>query len=342
MSMSLPVLPRALDLDRPQATFREQPEDFYVEEVLGFEPDGDGEHLWLFLEKTNLNTQDVVKIISEHTGIKSRDIGFSGMKDRKAVTRQWFSVKAGDSFKEIVHPGLKLLEQKRNSRKLKRGVHRQNRFRIRLRNIAVNDCNEVLQVGAHKIRSSGVPNYFGLQRFGKEGANLDKALAFFSGSLKKYTRYQRGIYLSAARAYLFNQVLAKRVKEGNWNGLLEGDVMALNGSSSVFASETGDEQLAGRLDSGDIHPTGPLWGAGKLQSQATVMTLENSVASEFSDLAEGLAQNGLKQERRPLRVSPVDFAVSREGEEAVMVEFALSRGSYATSVLRELVEAPGL
>jgi len=342
MSTSLPVLPRALDLDRLQATFREQPEDFYVEEVLGFEPDGNGEHLWLFLEKINLNTQDVVKIISEHTGIKSRDIGFSGMKDRKAVTRQWFSVKAGDSFQEIVHPGLNLLEQKRNSRKLKRGVHRQNHFRIRLRNMAVSNCNEVLQVGADKIRSSGVPNYFGLQRFGKEGANLDNALAFFTGSLKRCTQYQRGIYLSAARAYLFNQVLAKRVKEGNWNGLLEGDVMALNGSSSFFASETGDEQLADRLDSGDIHPTGPLWGAGKLQSQAAVMTLENSVASEYSDFAEGLAQNGLKHERRPFRVFPVDFAVSREGKEAVMLEFALSRGSYATSVLRELVEAPGL
>lgn len=334
--------PAATVYERPSALFRHQPEDFYVEEILGFEPDGQGEHLWLFLEKTQLNTHDVARMLSEKTGLKIRDIGYSGMKDKKAVTRQWFSIKSNKDFDFEKLQGVQLLDQCRNSRKLKRGMHRENRFRIRLREIRTDQNMESFAKGALTIKQQGVPNYFGLQRFGREGANLEKSVALFDGKIRNCPRFQRGIYLSAARAYLFNRVLGKRVEAGHWNTFLEGDMMSLDGTSSVFKAEEGDKAIAGRLSAGDIHPTGPLWGAGKLETHGQVGLLESDVADSNALLARGLEKEGLKQERRALRIQPMEFSYSPDGEDALVLEFRLPRGSYATSVLRELIKAPGL
>lgn len=313
-----------------------------MEEILGFEPDEQGEHLWLFLEKTQLNTHDVARMLSEKTGLKIRDIGYSGMKDKKAVTRQWFSIKSNKDVNFEGLQGVQLLDQRRNSRKLKRGMHRENHFRIRLRGNLTDQHMESVEKGAAIINQQGVPNYFGLQRFGKEGANLEKTVALFNGKMRNCPRFQRGIYLSAARAYLFNQVLGKRVEAGNWNTFLEGDMMSLNGTSSVFKAEEDDKAIAGRLSEGDIHPTGPLWGAGKLETDAQTSLLESDVADSNALLARGLEKEGLKQERRALRVQPMEFSYSTDGEAALVMEFRLPRGSYATSVLRELVKASGL
>ena len=313
-----------------------------MEEILGFEPDEQGEHLWLFLEKTGLNTHDVARMISKKTGLKIRDIGYSGMKDKKAVTRQWFSVKSNKDFNFDGLPGIQLLDQRRNSRKLKRGMHRENRFRIRLREILTDKHLESFAKNAVTIKQQGVPNYFGVQRFGKEGANLEKSAALFDGKMRNCPRFQRGIYLSAARAYLFNRVLGKRVEAGNWNSFLEGDMMSLNGTSSVFKAEEGDKAIAGRLAGGDIHPTGPLWGAGKLETDGQARHLESDVAESNELLTMGLEKEGLKQERRALRVQPMEFTYSSDGDDALVLEFRLPRGSYATSVLRELVKASGL
>jgi len=346
MTASSPVFsldfPVASVHERHSALFRHQPEDFFVEEILGFEPDEQGEHLWIYLEKTGLNTHDVARMISEKSGLKIRDIGYSGMKDKKAVTRQWFSIKSNKDFNFDGLQGVQLLDQRRNSRKLKRGMHRENCFRIRLREMLTDKNMESVAKGAVTIKQQGVPNYFGLQRFGKEGANLEKSAALFDGKMRNCPRFQRSIYLSAARAYLFNSVLGKRVEAGNWNSFLEGDMMSLNGTSSVFKAEVGDEAIAGRLSDGDIHPTGPLWGAGKLETEGQVRLLESDVADTHELLARGLEHEGLKQERRALRVQPMDFSYSPDGEDALVLEFRLPRGSYATSVLRELVKAPGL
>lgn len=336
------AFPCALELERPTAMFRQLPEDFFVDEQLGFELTGEGEHLWMQVEKTGLNTMDVVNKLSELSGVKTRDIGFAGLKDKQAVTRQWFSIKTPRDISCVDFGNdnkMKLLTHNRNTRKLRRGSHQGNQFRIRLRQIQ----GEVPGTGIeNKLATQGIPNYFGLQRFGKGGANLEQALAMFNGTINNCSRFKRSMYLSAARSFLFNLVLASRVRENTWNKHVAGDVMGLDGSASVFLSDSEDEQLVSRLAEGDIHPTGPLWGQGKLKSQDAVQELEMCVAKQYPDFTALLEMAGMKQERRSLRLMPENLKVHSDGVDELEIEFALPKGGYATSVLREIVEAPGL
>lgn len=329
-------------LGRPAAVFRESAADFRVEEDLGFALTGEGEHLWVLVEKTDLNTIDVMNSLSRASGCRKQDIGYAGLKDRQAVARQWFSLKTPNEL----DPGpcetanLRLVSQQRNARKLRQGSHRGNRFVITLRGVDLQA--EDVAAATALLGRKGVPNYVGPQRFGRDGRNIHQALAMFGHDGKKIPRFQRGIYLSAARAFLFNKVLASRVVDGSWDTCLPGDVMALAGSGSVFKSEAEDTALAGRLAAGDIHPTGPLWGRGSPATGAQALAVETAVAEAYRDLAAGLEQAGLKQERRPLRLMPEDLRlVPGEGGQLV-IEFGLPKGAFATSVLRELVSATGL
>lgn len=329
-------------IDKPQAGFRQLTQDFQVEEELGFQLSGSGEHVWLKIEKTGLNTIDVARLIAEKTATRIQDIGYAGLKDRQAVTRQWFSVKSAADLVEadLARPGINILEIQRNARKLRRGSHRGNAFRITLRNIAV-DSSWIESV-CGTLKTLGVPNYFGPQRFGHGGNNIARAEGLFNGKLTKLPRFQRGIVLSAARSFLFNQVLAARVSEGSWDQYLPGDLMALAGSSSVFKAQEGDQAIAQRLVTLDIHPTGPLWGKGDLASAGQVKSLELGIIEKYAVLSRGLDAAGLKQERRALRLVPENLQIQPAGEEELVVEFSLPTGAFATSVLREMVSAPGL
>ena len=340
MTVNMQDWPCALGLPRLTAVFRQQPEDFRVDEVLGFEPDGAGEHLWLQVEKTGLNTIDVVRTLARLTGVKERDIGYAGLKDRQAVTTQWFSVAGAEPINSKTPAGIRLLQQVRNSRKMRRGSHRGNRFAITLRDVQAGAAE--IDEWQELLGKAGVPNYFGPQRFGFDGGNVEKACRYFSGNLPRLPRHQRGLYLSAARAYLFNQVLAERVRQGTWNLILPGEIMALDGTNSVFRAEPEDVRLPARLAEGDIHPTGPMWGKRDLATGNEVKELEQAVVQQHADLADGLVQAGLEQERRALRVFPGQFAVKPAAQDAVMIEFSLPRGAFATSVLREMVIAVGL
>lgn len=320
-----------------QAAFKQQPEDFRVAEELGFEPDGAGEHLFLHIEKTGLSTFEAQGMLARHFRIPAKDIAYAGMKDKQGVTRQWFSVHArkestGDT--DLQHPHLRILRATRNSRKLRRGTHKGNRFRIVLRN-PVGDrdaCVARLQT----LATGGVPNYFGGQRFGRREDNTDRALAWFSGELNP-GRQERSLILSAARSYLFNAVLSERVRSNTWNSALEGDVIALAGTGSTFAAEraTADE-LQNRLQALDIHATGPLWGRGQLASSGAAQELELRIIGAYQQLRAGLETHGLVQERRPLRLVVTELQSSFSAD-ALTIEFSLGRGAYATSVLRELV-----
>lgn len=335
------ALPCALGLARKPALFRQQPQDFVVTETLGFELTGDGEHLWLEVEKTGLNTVDVARQLARLAGVKERDVAYAGLKDKHAVTTQWFSVpgKHLEHLPQEQQSGWRIVSQMRNSRKLRRGSHRGNRFFITLRDVMI-DSSELTH-WQDVLTASGCPNYFGPQRFGHDGGNLDKAQALFAGSLQA-GRYQRGLYLSAARSWLFNRVLAERVRSGTWHQAVAGDVMALAGTASVFRAQEGDASLAGRLASGDIHPTGPLWGKGELRTTGEAASLENRVAAELADLSAGLAAAGLEQERRPLRVMPEGLTLEMTEAGQMTATFSLPRGAYATSILREMVQAEGL
>jgi tRNA pseudouridine13 synthase len=259
------------------------------------------------------------------------------MKDRQGITRQWFSVPArkdSPAAAALQHPRLRVLRSARNSRKLRRGVHKGNRFRIVLRD-ALGDRDAVVQ-RVRELSLRGVPNYFGAQRFGHGEANVPAALTWFRGETSP-TRTERSLLLSAARSYLFNVQLSSRVRDGSWDNWIDGDVMALAGSASTFASaKATPEELRGRLEEMDIHATGPLWGRGELPVTGTALLQERSLAEQFPALCAGLAAHGLEQERRPLRTPVNDLQARFEGADLVLA-FSLGRGAYATSVLRELV-----
>jgi len=323
---------------RAQAVIRQQPADFFVDEDCDIALSGSGEHLWCHVEKTNLTTQDAVQTLSRAVGVHPRQIGFSGMKDRVAVTRQWISLAwpiARDlpDFDDIA--GLTVLDMKRHERKLKRGAHRGNRFVLRLRQLRGERAS--LEQDLARIRAVGVPNYFGAQRFGRGGQNIALSRALFAG--KRLSRNRRGFALSAARSLLFNAVLDARVRDGSWNRLIDGEAVMLDGSHSLFELNATDQSAAAleqRLDAFDIHPSGPLPGRdGPEVVSATARALEAEVLAAYPDLVGGLANAGVDAARRALRLPVPDLDWVFEDDSCLRVAFSLPPGAFATSVLRE-------
>jgi tRNA pseudouridine13 synthase len=324
----------------PTVVFKAAPEDFIVDEILGFEPTGEGEHIWILVRKTGCNTRDLVEQIAAATGTPARDIGYSGLKDKHAVTTQWFSIRQSvhDSLSPEVAeiPGIELLRTERSDRKLRTGSHQANRFAIVLRDVTGDQ--QALQHQLEHIGRRGFPNYFGAQRFGHDGRNVSAARSMFQSRRRKVTRFKRGMYLSAARAWLFNQVLAQRVTDDSWLRVQAGDVCMLDGSRSVFQATQGDDDLQVRHDTHDIHLTGPMVGAGDSLAAAGILELEQRCLQDESILVDGLAQAGLKQERRALRALASDLTVEWLDAQTLKLGFSLARGVFATSLLNEIVD----
>jgi tRNA pseudouridine13 synthase len=319
------------------AMLRAAPEDFVVEEQMPFILAGAGEHLWLKVRKRGFNTEQVAKQLARMAGVTRREVGYAGMKDRHAVAVQWFSLYLpgrADPDWGALPEGLTIVEGARHTRKLKTGALSGNRFEIVLRDCQ-GDRAAVLQRSA-EIGLRGVPNYFGEQRFGIGGANIAVARAMFAGEGRRYDRKQSGIYLSAARSFLLNEVLAQRVRARTWDVAMDGDAMILNGTRSFFVPEAVDDTIRRRLAEGDIHPSGPLWGRGELPTRASIRALEQGVADEHPDLARGLEQAGLDQERRTLRVIPQDLQAQWLDDTTLRLSFGLPAGTYATALIGEL------
>jgi tRNA pseudouridine13 synthase len=245
-----------------RAQVRAAPEDFVVQEWLGWEADGDGDHMLLKVRKRGSNTLWIAKQLARVAKLDPRDVGFAGLKDRDAVAEQSFTVPArsaiGESWVGVAGEGFEVVAAARHRRKLKRGALKGNDFTITLR--AFSGDPATLEQRLRAIATAGVPNYFGPQRFGRDGGNLRTALAWFSDGIAPADRWQRGFALSAARAAIFNAVVARRVTDGTWNGLLPGETVNLDGSGSVFVAEVIDAALEERCARLDVHPTGPMWG----------------------------------------------------------------------------------
>lgn len=322
------------------ARLRSAHEDFLVEEILGYDADGSGEHALLWIEKRGANTDWLAKELARFAGVPPLAVGFAGLKDRHAVTRQAFTVqlagKPDPDWSAFPHDNVKVLAVTRHGRKLKRGALRGNRFVLVLREVQ-GERERAEQVIA-AVAARGVPNYFGEQRFGREGGNLEQARAMFAG--RRVDRDKRGFLLSAARSQIFNSVLAARVERGVWDAPLEGDIWSLAGSRSWFGPEPYSDVLAGRLARGDIHPSGPLWGQGEPPATGEAGALERDIAGVHDDLAQGLAAARMDQERRPLRLMPKDLRWRWLDDEALELSFELPAGAYATVVARELAASP--
>jgi tRNA pseudouridine13 synthase len=306
------------------------------------EPDGEGEHVWLWIRKRNENTPWVAGQLAKFAGVHPRLVSYAGLKDRRAVTEQWFSVqmpgRAAPDWEALNSDTVTVLRHVRHSRKLRRGALKGNRFRIMLREIEGDFAG--LEKRLTLAGSEGVPNYFGEQRFGRDGSNLHDAQRLFANPALRFSRNKRSLALSAARSLLFNQVLSRRVSAATWNTPIDGDAMQLDGSHSYFIAESIDAELMTRVHSQDVHPTGPLHGRGDNPAQGACRTLEHAVLADYTDWCAGLEAAGLKQERRALRLKAQGLAWQRYGATDLQLEFSLPAGAYATCVLRELVLAP--
>jgi tRNA pseudouridine13 synthase len=332
-------LPHAFGHPPLTARMRVSAEDFQVEEVLGYDADGAGEHALLWVEKRGANTDFVARELAKFAGVAQVAVGYAGMKDRHAVTRQAFSVqlagKPDPDWSAFPHAEVKVLAATRHSRKLKRGALRGNRFVLVLRE--VQGDRAAAEVVLTQVGARGVPNYFGEQRFGREGGNVAQARAMFGG--RRVERDKRSMLLSAARSQIFNNVLAARVDRRAWDTPLQGEIWSLAGSRSWFGPEPFTLALAERLARADIHPSGPLWGQGEPPTEDAAGTLEREIAALDDDLVAGLAAARMDQERRPLRLLPKDLRWRWLDVDALEVSFELPAGAYATVVLRELAEA---
>ena len=330
------ALPRAHGEAVLSAQFRSAPEDFRVEEIDAFEASGQGEHLLLTVEKRGMNTAFAAKRIAAWAGIPEMGVGYAGLKDRHALTRQRFSVhipkKISPDIQTLESDDLRVLGHHWHSRKLPRGALAGNRFVLVLRDLQGE--REAIDARLAAIREHGIPNYFGEQRFGRDGDNVEAALRMFRGG--RVHRDQRSILLSAARSELFNAVLAARIGEGSWCRGAEGEVWMLDGTQSVFGPEPLSDEILARAARQDIHPTGAMWGLGELRSRDAVRMLEEAAVQPFDEIRAGLEAAGLKQERRALRVRVGQIEWQWLAADVLQLSFLLAPGAYATEVLAEL------
>lgn len=340
-AFALPDWPKAYPTLNVQALFRVKNEDFQVTELTNRELKSEGPHLYLFIEKVGTNTHWLARKLADHAKLDLKDIGYAGLKDRHGITRQWFSLplKNKASEPDLTHLFEKdeftLIEKGYYGVKLKRGNLGGNHFKITLRDVKGDqaEINERLEL----IKQRGVPNYFGPQRFGNGGENLKQAEKLFVTGKRPRNRQKSSMYISAARSYLFNEMLAKRVNLDKWDTPLDGEVFGFAGSLRGFKQENTVEEQA-RYDDKDIHPSCALWGKGEALSLNELQVIEQKVAADNELFAENLVKQGLKQERRVARSLVPDFAWEWLEDDVLQLEFSLASGYFATSLLREIGE----
>jgi tRNA pseudouridine13 synthase len=324
---------------------KREPEDFIVEEIPAYEPSGEGEHLFLWIEKRDTAAEQLQRHLSRTLGISSRDVGVAGLKDRRAVTRQYVSVPAAcaDRIGEVETDDIHVLRHALHGNKLRTGHSRGNRFFIRIREVSDN-ATELSEAVRLRILESGFPNDFGSQRFGIDNETLTLGLALLKGSKRpkdipgSRRRFLLKFALSAAQSYLFNRALADRLNDGLIGRVLTGDVMQVVASGGPFVVDDVEREQA-RLDQRETATTGPMFGP-KMRSpvgepaERERRVLEECGVSESDFVRHRKLTPGT---RRPYVVLPDGLTVSNE-QNTLLLEFALPRGAYATSLLREFQE----
>ncbi len=309
--------------------------DFVVKENLGYSMAGEGEFVAVRVRKTDANTLFVGEKLAQFAGISARNMSYAGLKDRRAVTEQWFSLqmpgKTTPDFGDFQLEGIEILEVTRHNRKIRTGSLDGNYFDILLRNAMETDD---LKVRLENLSKFGFPNYFTEQRFGRDGHNLTQALRWAKGEIQVKDRKKRSFYLSAARSEVFNLVVSERLKQGVANRVLPNDIVQLSGSHSWFVADEKEDLdvLQLRLEQGDLQLTAPLIG----ETAQPACSLENDIVQQHQDIVNLMKQERLKPARRPLLMKPKDFNWQFE-ETGLRLKFYLPAGSYATALVRELV-----
>ncbi|MFK8067816.1 MAG: tRNA pseudouridine(13) synthase TruD [Gammaproteobacteria bacterium] len=315
---SLPLWPKTYSETDARGSLKQNNEDFRVTELPLDLPSGEGEHIWLLVKKDGANTAFVAQCIADYASVKLMDVGYAGLKDRYSISEQWFSIyfPKGDTpdFLQLTHDEFTVLAQHRHVKKCRRGDLVGNQFEIVLRDVEGDHTR--IEANLLQIQQHGVPNYFGPQRFGRGGGNVAQGHRMLTRETRGRQQKKKGIYLSAVRSFVFNEILAERINNGLWSNTLEGDVF--------------DDQNM---------PTGALWGRGRISTAGAAADLENAIAKRHAALCEGMEHAGLKQERRPLTAIPENMSWQWLDESQLQLSFSLSAGYYATSVMREILDA---
>ncbi len=320
------------------------PEDFIVIEDLGYQPDGDGEQLLVRVRKNGCNTRFVAEALAKFAGVHPRDVSFAGMKDRHAVTEQWFCLriprKITPDFSAFQLEGCEVLESARHRRKLRTGALQGNAFTLILRQVT---DREAVEQRLEQIKVAGVPNYFGEQRFGHQGNNLVMAQRWASNEIRVRERSKRSFLLSAARSALFNQVASDRLaQQGSLKQVMDGDALQLTGRGSWFVADAAElETLQARVSQNELRITAPLPGSGEWGTKGSALAFEQQSLAAEAELITLLERERVEAARRALLVVPRDLLWRWWDDVTLELNFWLPAGSFATSVVREIVEQEG-
>ena len=320
------------------AVLKSRPGDFEVSEELGFEPAGEGEHLFLLVEKSGLSTRELIGCIARDYSLDPKFIGYSGLKDKHALTRQWLSLKLpgkSPAYGLIEGNGYQVLKQARHTRKLRPGSHSHNSFKVRLRDVV--DFSEQTREQLDAIAGRGFANYFGTQRFGRRQDNVKQALVELPR--RRLKRSRRSLLISALRSYLFNRVLAQRIHLGHWDMPLDGDVFMLRGTHSIF-TDTLDDALVDRYRMLDIASTGSLYGAGQNLLGREPRAIEAQVYTACEEITGCLDQQGAKLQMRALRAVVDQFSYEYDAaNQSLRLKADLPSGCYMTTLLEHFIKA---
>lgn len=317
-----------------EGAIKEVPDDFCVEESLGFELTGEGEHLFILIEKSMLTTEETVKFIGNTLGLPIKLISYAGLKDKYAKTKQWFSLHLpgldNPPLDALNTPHCRVIKAIRHHKKLKIGALKENHFVIRVHDFQYDE--HALNHKLETIKQHGVPNYFGPQRFGHQGGNLERAEAILLRHKTIKNRSLRGIYYSAARSFLFNQIVSLRVQQSTWNQAVLGDLMMLSGTHSVFHLDQMADDIPRRVREHDIFPSAALWGKGQERLTEQALDLQNQALAPWQAWCEGLEDHGLQKAYRSMVLLPENLQFKEN-----VFSFTLPKGAFATTVLREIL-----
>ena len=326
-------------LGKPQQAGRLKAEfaDFIVREELGYPLSGEGEFVAVKIRKTNANTLFVGERLAKFAGISERNMSYAGLKDRHAVTEQWFCLhlagKETPDFSQFECEGVEILEVTRHNRKIRVGSLVGNHFELLLRDVS--ESEEITQ-RLSRLQAVGFPNYFTEQRFGRDGHNLTQALRWANGEITVKDRKKRSFYLSAARSEVFNLVVSQRIADHLTQTVLVGDYVQLAGSNSFFiVNESEVAETQQRLVSGDVLLTAPLIGEKSLE--LTACEQEKAIIERHSTLVALMNKERMTNARRAMLCKPQDFSWQFESE-GLRLKFFLESGSYATALVRELIQ----
>ena len=325
-------------LGTPQQTGRLKAEfaDFIVREELGYPLAGEGEFVAVKVRKTNANTLFVGEQLAKFVGISVKNMSYAGLKDRHAVTEQWFCLhlagKETPDFSAFECEGVEILEVTRHNRKIRTGALEGNHFELLLRDVV--ETNELKQ-RLNQLQAVGFPNYFTEQRFGRDGHNLTQVQRWASGEISVKDRKKRSFYLSAARSEVFNLVISQRIADQQMQTVLLGDYLQLAGSNSFFEVKAEDlMQSQQRLDENDVLLTAPLIGENSLQQNGN--ECEEAIVAQHENLINLMKKERMNAARRAMLCKLQDLRWQFEPE-GLRLTFFLNSGSYATGLVRELI-----